>query len=85
MKMFLTRLGFGSKVVVTGDLTQIDLPAGQKSGLAHALAVLQGIAQIHVTHFNSSDVVRHHLVQKIVDAYDAEQHKSITLKKPVHE
>ena len=71
MKMFLTRLGFGSKVVVTGDVTQTDLPYGKRSGLAEALEVLKDIREIGMVHLTSKDVVRHELVQKIVDAYDA--------------
>ncbi|MDO4250697.1 MAG: PhoH family protein [Moraxella sp.] len=71
MKMFLTRLGYGSRAVITGDTSQIDLPRGQKSGLVQALEILDGIDDIHITRFNSKDVVRHHLVQKIVEAYDA--------------
>lgn len=71
MKMFLTRLGFGSRAVITGDVTQVDLPRGVKSGLKVALDILSGIEDIHVTRFDSRDVVRHHLVQKIVEAYDA--------------
>ena len=70
MKMFLTRLGFGSRAVITGDVSQVDLPSGQKSGLSHALKILSDIDGIHITYFNSKDVVRHHLVQKIVEAYD---------------
>ncbi len=70
MKMFLTRLGFGSKIVVTGDLTQTDLPAGKRSGLAEAVKVLEGIDDIAVHKFTERDVVRHKLVQKIVLAYD---------------
>lgn len=70
MKMFLTRLGFGSRAVITGDISQVDLPRGTKSGLAQALDILSGIAEIHITKFGSKDVVRHHLVQKIVEAYD---------------
>ncbi|MDR3021347.1 MAG: PhoH family protein [Clostridiales bacterium] len=69
MKMFLTRFGQGSKVVVTGDLTQIDLPKGIKSGLTTAISVLKGIEDISIVHLHSADIVRHHLVQKIVDAY----------------
>ena len=78
MKMFLTRLGFGSRAVITGDVTQVDLPRGQQSGLSHALRVIENIKEIHVTHFHSRDVVRHQLVQKIVEAYegwDSEQHR----------
>lgn len=71
MKMFLTRLGFGSRAVITGDMTQVDLPRGHKSGLAQALQILSKINEIHITRFDSKDVVRHHLVQKIVQAYDA--------------
>jgi len=70
MKMFLTRLGFGSRAVITGDISQVDLPRGTKSGLAQALDILSGIDEIHITKFGSKDVVRHHLVQKIVEAYD---------------
>src|SRR6202042_157782 len=69
MKMFLTRLGFGSKVVVTGDVTQVDLPGGNRSGLRAAVDVLDGIDDIHVTELTSADVVRHRLVSEIVDAY----------------
>lgn len=70
MKMFLTRLGFGSKAVVTGDLTQTDLPFGKKSGLAEAVKILDGIEDIHIHRFTDRDVVRHRLVQKIILAYD---------------
>ena len=71
MKMFLTRLGFNSKVVVTGDVTQTDLPMGKRSGLAEALEILEGIPEIGIVRLTSKDVVRHELVQRIVDAYDA--------------
>jgi phosphate starvation-inducible PhoH-like protein len=71
MKMFLTRLGFGSKAVITGDVTQIDLPPGKVSGLVEALKVVQGIEGIEVIHFDDRDVVRHQLVQQIVKAYEA--------------
>jgi phosphate starvation-inducible PhoH-like protein len=70
MKMFLTRIGFGSKAVVTGDVTQVDLAKGQASGLADARAVLDGVRGIAMTEFQSDDVVRHPLVQAIVDAYE---------------
>ncbi|MEO9655039.1 PhoH family protein [Marinomonas sp.] len=70
MKMFLTRIGFGSTAVITGDTTQVDLPRGTSSGLAHAMHVLKGVNGISITHFSSSDVVRHPLVQRIVEAYD---------------
>ena len=72
MKMFLTRIGFGSKVVVTGDVTQIDLPRGQRSGLKEAERVLQGIEEIQFVYFDKKDVVRHRLVQLIVEAYEEE-------------
>jgi phosphate starvation-inducible PhoH-like protein len=70
MKMFLTRLGFGSKAVVTGDVTQIDLPKGQQSGLGEAAHILKSIKGIAFTHFEAEDVVRHPLVQRIVNAYE---------------
>lgn len=70
MKMFLTRIGFGSKVVITGDITQIDLPKHQKSGLVEAEQVLKGVSGIAFTRFITADVVRHPLVQRIVDAYE---------------
>ncbi|ROO27276.1 ATP-binding protein [Salinisphaera orenii MK-B5] len=70
MKMFLTRIGFGSTAVVTGDMTQIDLPASKRSGLRHAVDILTGIQGISVTRFSARDVVRHPLVQRIVQAYD---------------
>ncbi len=70
IKMFLTRLGFGSKVVVTGDLTQTDLPYGQRSGLASAIQILSNIDDIAIHYLTEKDVVRHHLVQKIIVAYD---------------
>jgi phosphate starvation-inducible protein PhoH and related proteins len=70
MKMFLTRLGFNSKAVITGDITQIDLPAGKKSGLIEALDVCGKIEGIGVVQFNEKDVVRHNLVQQIIRAYE---------------
>lgn len=69
MKMFLTRLGFGSKIVVTGDVTQIDLPGGATSGLRAAVDILGNVDDIHIAHLTSADVVRHRLVSEIVDAY----------------
>jgi phosphate starvation-inducible PhoH-like protein len=75
MKMFLTRLGFGSKVVVTGDVTQIDLPGGARSGLRAAVDILDGIGDIHMTELSSIDVVRHRLVSDIVDAYERHEAK----------
>ena len=71
MKMFLTRLGFASKAVVTGDITQIDLPMGRRSGLIEALSVVRNVAGIGFVDFDERDVVRHKLVQEIVKAYDA--------------
>jgi phosphate starvation-inducible protein PhoH and related proteins len=70
MKMFLTRVGFGSTVVVTGDVTQVDLPHRTTSGLRHVLDVLPHVEGISFTHFSSRDVVRHPLVQRIVEAYE---------------
>lgn len=70
MKMFLTRIGFGSTAVITGDTTQVDLPRGQHSGLVHAAAVLHKVTGIGFTRFDARDVVRHPLVQRIVEAYD---------------
>lgn len=78
MKMFLTRIGFGSKVVVTGDMTQRDLPAGTGSGLNHALRVLQKIDDIGVIALTSQDIVRHPLVQKIVNAYEDYEKKGFS-------
>ena len=71
MKMFLTRIGFGSRAVVTGDTTQIDLAKGQKSGLVDAAQVLRQVRGIAMTRFTAADVVRHPLVARIVEAYDA--------------
>ena len=73
MKMFLTRLGFGAKAVITGDITQVDLPKSQKSGLKEAGEVLTDIKGISFMHFTPQDVVRNPLVQKIVEAYDAQR------------
>src|ERR671930_672660 len=70
MKMFLTRLGFGSKIVVTGDITQIDLPSGQRSGLRVVREILDGVEDVHFSTLTSTDVVRHKLVADIVDAYE---------------
>lgn len=70
MKMFLTRLGFGSRAVVTGDVTQTDLPRQQVSGLKHVIGILQGVKGVDFIFFNSKDVVRHPLVQRIVEAYE---------------
>jgi phosphate starvation-inducible PhoH-like protein len=73
MKMFLTRIGFGSTAVITGDMSQVDLPRGVNSGLVHACEVLQDVQEVSFTHFISRDVVRHPIVQSIVDAYDAHE------------
>ena len=70
MKMFLTRMGFESKVVVTGDITQIDLPRGRKSGLVEAAKVLKNVEGIDFCHLKDTDVVRHELVKRIINAYD---------------
>jgi len=75
MKMFLTRLGFGSTAVVTGDITQIDLPNNQMSGLKHVINILQGVEEIRFAFFESKDVVRHNLVQRIVDLYEKHETK----------
>ncbi len=76
MKMFLTRIGFGSKAVVTGDVTQIDLPSGKTSGLVESTEILQGISGIGFVHFDEKDVVRHPLVQSIIRAYDRGKQKT---------
>jgi phosphate starvation-inducible PhoH-like protein len=73
MKMFLTRIGFGAKAVITGDVSQIDLPKGSRSGLVDAEHVLKRVSGIAITHFTSKDVVRHPLVARIVDAYDKQR------------
>ncbi|UAY77913.1 PhoH family protein [Pasteurella canis] len=71
MKMFLTRIGFNSKAVITGDITQIDLPRSQKSGLRHAIEVLENVPELSFNYFESKDIVRHPVVAKVVQAYDA--------------
>ena len=76
MKMFLTRLGFGSKIVITGDVTQIDLPTDKTSGLKDALRVLDGVQDIAICRLTAADVVRHSLVQKIIDAYEKADKKT---------
>jgi phosphate starvation-inducible PhoH-like protein len=75
MKMFLTRIGFGSRAVVTGDVSQIDLPRGILSGLVDAAQVLRDVRGIAMTHFTSADVVRHPLVARIVEAYEAQRER----------
>jgi phosphate starvation-inducible PhoH-like protein len=78
MKMFLTRIGFGSKSVITGDVTQVDLPRGRQSGLRHVVEVLKGVDGISFTFFKAADVVRHPLVQRIVTAYESYEEGSAT-------
>ncbi|MCA9407294.1 MAG: PhoH family protein, partial [Candidatus Omnitrophica bacterium] len=73
MKMFLTRLGFDSKAVITGDLTQSDLPKGKNNGLAHAVKILENINEIQFVYLTADDVVRHELVQRIIEAYEREK------------
>jgi phosphate starvation-inducible PhoH-like protein len=83
MKMFLTRMGFGSRTVVTGDITQIDLPRSQTSGLRHVIEVLDGVAGVSFTFFDPRDVVRHSLVQRIVEAYETSDRE--TSDNPSHQ
>lgn len=75
MKMFLTRIGFGSRCVITGDITQIDLPDGKRSGLKEAVKILKGIENLAICHLSASDIVRHPLVQKIIEAYERYESK----------
>ena len=82
--MFLTRLGFGSKIVITGDVTQIDLPDDKVSGLKDAIRVLEGVKDIAICRLTSADVVRHALVQQIINAYEKDATKK-ELKKPVQQ
>jgi phosphate starvation-inducible PhoH-like protein len=84
MKMFLTRIGFGSKVIITGDLTQKDLPKDANSGLEQAISVLKPIEDIGFAYLTSQDVVRHPLVQKIVKAYDVYESKAAKSKNKNH-
>ena len=81
MKMFLTRLGANSKAVVTGDLSQTDLPLGKKSGLSTASKILRGINGIGIFEFSERDVVRHSLVRKIISAYDKYEREKVKYKK----
>jgi phosphate starvation-inducible PhoH-like protein len=78
MKMFLTRLGFSSKAVITGDVTQIDLPEGKTSGLIEARALLKDVKGIRFIYFSRDDVIRHHLVQEIIDAYEKLEEEKTT-------
>jgi phosphate starvation-inducible PhoH-like protein len=73
MKMLLTRIGFGSTCVITGDVTQIDLPRGTQSGLNHAIKILKDVKGISIVHFTDEDVVRHPLVSRIIQAYDRDE------------
>ena len=82
MKMFLTRLGFGSKIVITGDVTQIDLPSDKTSGLKDAIRVLEGVKDIAICKLTSADVVRHALVQRIINAYEKAEQKKELPKQP---
>ncbi|MDR3475366.1 MAG: PhoH family protein [Devosia sp.] len=82
MKMFLTRLGENSKMIVTGDPTQVDLPRGEKSGLVEAVSLLDGIEGVHVSRFNDKDVVRHALVGRIVRAYEADTARRLEAQQP---
>ena len=77
MKMFLTRIGFGSKAIITGDITQIDLPDGKRSGLREAEKILRDIDGLRFIRLTSKDVVRHPLVQKIINAYEKHEQKNI--------
>src|SRR5213079_3492751 len=83
MKMFLTRIGYNSKAVITGDITQIDLPAGKMSGLIEARNVISGVEGISFIHFNERDVVRHPLVQRIVRAYEAYSAQNLARQQPL--
>jgi phosphate starvation-inducible protein PhoH and related proteins len=83
MKMFLTRIGYNSKAVITGDITQIDLPAGKMSGLIEARTVISGVEGISFVHFNEKDVVRHPLVQRIVRAYESYNAQLIARQQPL--
>ena len=85
MKMFLTRLGSGSRAIITGDITQVDLPFGKKSGLTEAMKILRGIDDIAIHEFNERDVVRHRLVQKIVIAYDKYERENRVREEEKHE
>ncbi|HIS97785.1 MAG TPA: PhoH family protein, partial [Candidatus Scatomorpha pullistercoris] len=80
MKMFLTRIGFGSHVVITGDVTQIDLPQDKVSGLKEAMRVLKGIDDIAICRLTGADVVRHELVQKIIEAYEKDEKRRAPAK-----
>jgi len=78
MKMFLTRIGFGSTAIITGDITQIDLPKGERSGLVHVSGILKGTKGVSFSYFDTKDVVRHPIVQRVVEAYEAHDRKTIS-------
>lgn len=80
IKMFLTRMGWNTKMLITGDLTQIDLPSSQRSGLAHALRILRGTEGISIVEMNKKDIIRHKLVTRIVEAYERDQEASLSGK-----
>ena len=81
MKMFLTRMGFGSKIVITGDVTQIDLPGDKVSGLKEAMRILNGVEDIAICRLTGADVVRHVLVQRIIKAYEEDEQRHNKQKK----
>jgi phosphate starvation-inducible PhoH-like protein len=83
MKIFLTRIGYNTKAVITGDITQIDLPTGKLSGLIEARNVISGVEGVSFIHFNEKDVVRHPLVQRIVRAYEAYTAQNIVGQQPL--
>jgi phosphate starvation-inducible PhoH-like protein len=85
MKMFVTRLGFNSKAVITGDITQIDLPSARRSGLLEAADVLKNVEGLTFVYFDEGDVVRHHLVQRIIRAYDEHKAKAAEEQMPLLE
>lgn len=85
MKMFLTRLGYGSKAIITGDVTQIDLPRGKQSGLKTVLRILANVKGIGITYLNKNDIVRHPLVQRIIDAYEKYEKTNEKAKKIINE
>jgi phosphate starvation-inducible PhoH-like protein len=84
MKMFLTRIGYNSKAVITGDVTQVDLPAGKMSGLIEARNVISGVDGVSFIHFNERDVVRHPLVQRIVRAYETYTAQNTARQQSLH-
>jgi phosphate starvation-inducible PhoH-like protein len=84
MKMFLTRLGFNSKMVITGDITQVDLPASRHSGLIEVQAILEGVQGVTFVYFDEQDVVRHRLVSAIIRAYDAHEGRVAAARMPAN-